>query len=79
MIKTLTYDRSEEFSGHEEIDKAFGSAVLYLTLCQSERDPSKNLNGLLWQYISMKRRFTNITDEDIKIIKTDWVIVSVND
>ncbi len=75
-VNTLTYDDGKEFAEHAAIDKQLGSTAYFARPYASwERGTNadlgfcQNFNGLLSQYVPMKRHMDTVTDEEIRMIQ----------
>ena len=64
-VKRLTFDNGKEFCGHAKIDGALGRVSYFARPFASwERGSNENFNGLLRQYVPMKRSMESTTNED---------------
>ncbi len=71
-VKMQTFDNGKEFAGHAHIDQQLQSTAYFARPFASwERGSNENLNGLLRQYVPKTRAIYIVTDEEIRMIKTE--------
>lgn len=69
QVLTLTSDNGKEFADHLNVAEALQTDFYFAHPYASwERGLNENTNGLIRQYFPKKTDFTNITDEEIKIV-----------
>jgi len=69
-LLTLTLDNGKEFAYHEELAKHLGADIYFAHPYSSyERGLNENSNGLIRQYFPKGSDFTNITEDQIKMVE----------
>lgn len=70
QIRTITYDRGNEFADYEQLEKQANIKVYFADAYHSwERGSSENLNGLVRQYFPKRSDFKTITPRQIKLVE----------
>ena len=70
MRKTLTYDQGKEMSQHEQFTIDTGIQVFFAHPGSPwERGTNENTNGLIRQYFPKGTDFTQVSEEEIKIVQ----------
>ena len=71
-VETLTYDNGLEFAGHETVSKELEAGGYFCAPYASwEKGGVENFNGLVRQYYPKGSSFTNVTDEDLKLVEKE--------
>lgn len=67
---TLTLDNGKEFSQHEKLADGLGIKTYFADPYASwQRGLNEQINGLIRQYLPKKRRFDDVTDEELALIE----------
>lgn len=70
-MKILSVDNGRGFADHQVIDEDLCIQTYFADPYGSwQRVSNKNLNGLLRQYISLKRRKETVSDEELTMIES---------
>ena len=70
FVLTLTADNGKEFAAHKEVSKALGADFYFARPYHSwERGLNEHTNGLIRQYLPKKKRFDEISPEDLMRIE----------
>ncbi len=70
IVLTCTSDNGKEFANHEYVSKALGAEFYFAKPYHSwERGLNEHTNGLVRQYFPKKKKFDEISDEDIEKVE----------
>ncbi len=74
QVKTITFDNSEEFAGHRQIDESLDSAAYYTDdFANCWCGLHENFNRLSQLQIPKKRRFPSVLGEELKLPEFDSI------